>query len=241
MSLRIPRLTTRSVAKPTRLFSTPPTNQTSSRPLLNSNTPLRKFAFYRRSVREEDVPVVPADLKVPRLPLGEITTQQEQYLWMQLRDGLSKGAYKDVAARVEIHVTDAVAAYARSRRAHSSSAGIIITVSTIISHIWLTGVYLVRAFTVGSTSDIASADHPSTVQGESGEEAATTPVVNITLIYKPPHPKFPGLEGTAAIDIRVLLNDGDVFPLLFELRHADDRIKFVFVQPEIIDADLRYT
>ena len=56
MSLSIPRLTTRSVARTIRPFFTPPTNQTSSRLLLN-NTPLRSFAFYRRSVREEDVPV----------------------------------------------------------------------------------------------------------------------------------------------------------------------------------------
>lgn len=115
MSLRLPRLTTRSVARTTRPFFTPTTNQTSLRPLLNSNTPLRSFAFYRRSVREEDVPVVSAD-KVPRLPLfSSIARQQEQYLWMQLRHGLSEDEYKDVAAKVEMRVTEAVvAAYARS-------------------------------------------------------------------------------------------------------------------------------
>ncbi|KAI7367679.1 hypothetical protein KC354_g3247 [Hortaea werneckii] len=178
MSLRLPRLTTRSVARATRPFFTPIANQTLSRPLLNNNNNrLRSFAFYRRSVREEDVPVVSA-YKIPHLPVGSITTEQEQYLWVQLRDGLDEGEYKDVAARVEIHVTDA------------------------------------------DTSQTISA------------------VPNIRLIYKPPHPKFTGLQGTAAIDIRVILNDEDVPRLLFELRHADDRIKFVFEQPMIFDAPL---
>ncbi|RMY29046.1 hypothetical protein D0866_08976 [Hortaea werneckii] len=195
MSLRIPRLTTRSVARTTRLFFTPTANQTLTRPLL-TRTPLRRFAFYRRSVRAEDVLVVSAD-KIPRLPVGSINREQEQYLWVQLREGLGEDEYKDVAARVEIHVTDAVAAaYARSR-AHRQQ---------------------------------------DTASGSAASQ--TISAISIDLIYKPPHPIFPGLQGTAAINLRVLLNDGDVFPLLFELRHADDRIKFVFVQPEIFDAGL---
>lgn len=114
MSLRLSRLTTRSVARTTRLFFTPTANQTLTRPLL-TKTPLRSFAFYRRSKREEDVPVVDK-YKIPHLPVGSITTQEDQYLWVQLRDGLDEAEYKDVAARVEIHVTDAVAAtYTRSR------------------------------------------------------------------------------------------------------------------------------
>ncbi|KAI7331565.1 hypothetical protein KC315_g5056 [Hortaea werneckii] len=197
MSLRLPRLTTRSVARATRPFFTPIANQTLSRPLLNNNNNrLRSFAFYRRSVREEDVPVVSA-YKIPHLPVGSITTEQEQYLWVQLRDGLDEGEYKDVAARVEIHVTDAVAAtYLRSRAYRQQLSRTVDTSQTISA------------------------------------------VPNIRLIYKLPHPKFTGLQGTAAIDIRVILNDEDVPRLLFELRHADDRIKFVFEQPMIFDAPL---
>ncbi|KAI7536409.1 hypothetical protein KC331_g11493 [Hortaea werneckii] len=213
MSLRIPRLTTRSVARSTRPFFTPIANQTSSRLLLNNNNnSLRSFAFYRRSVRGEDVPVVPADLKVPRLPSDEIAIQQEQYLWMQLRHGLSEDEYKDVAAKVELRVTEAVVAAADARSggaAHSRQQD--------------------------TASNLASEDHPPTFPEKSGEEAATTLAVNITLIYKPPHPKFPGLEGAAAIDFRVY-SEEDLLPLLDELRDADDRIKFAFVQPYIFDA-----
>ncbi|KAI7221261.1 hypothetical protein KC333_g1846 [Hortaea werneckii] len=195
MSLRLPRLTTRSVARTTRPFFTPIANQTLSRPLLNNNNNrLRSFAFYRRSVREEDVPVLSAD-KIPHLPVGSITTEQDQYLWVQLRDGLDESEYKDVAARVEIHVTEAVAAtYLRSRAYRQKLSRTVDTSQTISA------------------------------------------VPNIRLSYKPPHPKFPGSEGTAAIDIRVLLNDEDVFRLWLELRHTDDRIKFVSVQEEIFDA-----
>ncbi|KAI6889885.1 hypothetical protein KC318_g4814 [Hortaea werneckii] len=215
MSLRLPRLTTRSVARTTRLFFTPPTNQPSLRPLLNSNTPLRSFAFYRRSVREEDVPVVSAD-KVPRLPLfSSIARQQEQYLWMQLRHGLSEDEYKDVAAKVEMRVTEAVvAAYARSQGAAHSRQQVL----------------------TDTASNVARADDPPTGQEEgSGEAAATTSVVNIRLIYKPPHPKFPRLEGAASIDFRVY-SEEDLLPLLDELRDEDDRISFAFVQPLIFDA-----
>lgn len=75
------------------------------------------------------------------------------------------------------------------------------------------------------------------MQEKSGEEeeAYTTSVVNIRLIYKPPHPMFPGLAGAASIDFRVY-SEEDLLPLLDELRDADDRIDFVFVQPEIFDA-----
>ncbi|KAI7159949.1 hypothetical protein KC349_g3761 [Hortaea werneckii] len=194
MSLCLPRLTTRSVARSTRPSFTPIANQTSSRLLLNNNNPLRRFAFYRRSIRGEDVPVVP-EYKIPHIPVGSITTQQDHYLWVQLRDGLDEAEYKDVAARVEIHVTDAVAAtYARSRAYRQQLSRTVDTSQTISA------------------------------------------VPNIKLIYKPPHPNFPGLQGTAAIDIRVILNDEDVPGLLFELRHADDRIKSVFEQPEVFDA-----
>lgn len=137
MSLRIPRLTTpRSVARTTRLFFTPPTNQTSSRLLLNNNnTPLRKFAFYRRSVRREDVPIVAA-AKVPRLPLDDIVKHPVQYLWMQLEHGLSEDEYKDVAAQVETRVTEAVLAAADARRsggAHSHQQVLTVSPSVCVS------------------------------------------------------------------------------------------------------------
>ncbi|GAB1744054.1 hypothetical protein NU219Hw_g1090t1 [Hortaea werneckii] len=219
MSLRIPRLITpRSVARTAQLFFTPPTNQTSSRLLLNNNnTPLRNFAFYRRSVRGEDVPVVAA-AKVPRLPLDDIVKHPVQYLWMQLAHGLSEDEYKDVAAQVETRVTEAVLAAADARRSEGAH-----------SH---------QRVLTDAASNVASADHASIVQEKSGEEEEaddTTSVVNITLIYKPPHPMFPGLEGAASIDFRVY-SEEDLLPLLDELRDADDRIDFVFVQPEIFDA-----
>ncbi|KAI7366585.1 hypothetical protein KC336_g21293 [Hortaea werneckii] len=213
MFLRIPHLTARSVARTTRTFFTPTANQTPSLTLLNN--PLRRFAFSRRSVREHDVAVVPAD-KIPRLPLGGITQQHPQNLWVGLHHGFSEAEYKDVAAQVETRVKDAVASAFAMRRAHHPQQ----QVSTDPAS--------------GSRAASTSPPTPSAgQQQESGSEEAE-PALYINQIYKPPHPVFPVLEGSANIDVRVY-SDEDKLPVLVELRDADHRIKCVFEQPGIID------
>ncbi|KAI7491582.1 hypothetical protein KC367_g7040 [Hortaea werneckii] len=186
MSLRIPHLT-RFVARTTRPFFTPTANQTPSLTLLNN--PVRRFSFYRRSVCEDDVAVVPAD-KIPRLPLSAITQQHPQNLWVGSHHGLSEAEYKDIAGQDP---------------ASESSA-----------------------------ASTASPTPPAGQQQEPGSEEAE-PALYISMIYKPPLPKFPGIQGAANIDVQVY-SDEDMLPVLVELRDADHRIKCVFEQPEIIDA-----
>ncbi|KAI7090674.1 hypothetical protein KC356_g1290 [Hortaea werneckii] len=212
MSLRIQHLATRTGKTIARPFFSPTANQSSSLTFLNDR--LRRFAFYRRSVREDDVAVVPAD-KVPHLPLGSITPQQVQNLWVSLHHGLSEAEYKDVAAQVETRVKDAVASAYAMRRAHHPQQ----QVSTD------------RAS--GSRAASTASSTPPAGQQEAWSEEAR-PALEISLICKPPHPMFSGLQRAANIDVRVY-SDEDKLPVLVELRDADDRIKCVFEQPEIID------
>ena len=206
MSLRILH-PTRTAGKAQTFFA--PTNRTLSRPLLNA----RNFAFYRRSIREADVAVAAA-CKIPR-PLDRITPQS---LWMQLKDGLSEQEYKDIAARIETHVTNAVAAY---ERVASRESKVSVADMTRLSAVAVQGSFLLQ------DSAFATSD------GSTQESEA----VVISLISKPAHPIFPGLASTAQINIQVFSDA----PLLVELQFADDRIKFVFIQPEIVDADFSST
>ncbi|KAI7513972.1 hypothetical protein KC347_g1073 [Hortaea werneckii] len=177
--LRTPALATpgRYLIK-ARPFSSPTANQSSSLTFLNNR--LRRFAFYRRSVREDDVALVPAD-KIPRLPLGGITQRHPQNLWVGLHHGLSEAKYKDIAGQ-----------------------------------------------------DPASGSRAAKTEPQEQRLEEARPAVEITLISKPPHPKFPGIQGAANIDVRVF-GDEDALPVLIELRDASHRIKCVFEQPEILD------
>ncbi|KAI6869399.1 hypothetical protein KC323_g2726 [Hortaea werneckii] len=223
MSLRIPHLTARSVARTTRLFPNPTANQTLSLTLHNNR--LRRFAFCHRSVHRsvhrnvsKDGVVVISENKISRLPRSGINPPQGQSLCVDLRDGLSEDEVKDVATQVEARLTEAVAAaYAARSRAHSSQQ----QVST----------------DPASDSRAASTEPPTLPAGqqqEPGSEEAES-AVYMLLTYKPPHPKFPGIESTAYIDVR-LYSDEDMFPVLVELRDADARITSVFEPPEIIDS-----
>lgn len=115
MSLRLSHLIKRTVKTTARPVFTPTTNQTPSLTLHNNR--LRRFAFYHRSVRKDDVAVIPAN-KVPHFARGRFTPQQVQSLWMVLRDGLSEAEYKDIAGQVEVRLTEAVAAAYANRGAH---------------------------------------------------------------------------------------------------------------------------
>ncbi|RMY85254.1 hypothetical protein D0861_06554, partial [Hortaea werneckii] len=204
-SLRIQHLARRTGKTIARPFSSPTANQSSSLTFLNNR--LRRFAFYRRSVREDDVALVPAD-KIPRLPLGGITQRHPQNLWVGLHHGLSEAKYKDIAGQVETRATEAAAAaYARRGALFSQQQ-----VST----------------------DPASGSRAAKTEPQEQRLEEARPAVEITLISKPPHPKFPGIQGAANIDVRVF-GDEDALPVLIELRDASHRIKCVFEQPEILD------
>ncbi|KAI6815329.1 hypothetical protein KC332_g10315 [Hortaea werneckii] len=214
MSLRLSHLIKRTVKTTPRPVFTPTANQTPSLTLFNK--PLRKFASYR-SVSEDGVIVISAS-KIPRLPRSGINPQQGQGLCVDLRDGLSEDECKDVATQIETRITEAVAAaYAARSRAHSPQQ----QVST----------------DPASGSRAASTEPPTPPAGqqqEPGSEEAESAVYTC-LTYRPPHPKFPGIEGTAIIDVRVY-SDEDMLPVLVELRDADARITSVFERPEIIDS-----
>ncbi|RMY67619.1 hypothetical protein D0864_11539 [Hortaea werneckii] len=175
-----------------------------------------EFAFYHRSVRKDDVVVITAD-KIPRLPLSGINPQQEQNLWVALREGLSEDEYKDVAAQVETRMAEAVAAVYARRRAHDPQQQV--------------------SPDPASESSAASTAPPTPPAGQQQEQRSekADPALYITLIYKPPHPYFPGIPPIANIDIR-LYSDEDMLPVLDELRDADARITSVFEAPEIIDS-----
>ncbi|KAI7359618.1 hypothetical protein KC320_g323 [Hortaea werneckii] len=212
MSLRLSHLIKRTVKTTARPLFTPTANQKPSLTLHNNR--LRRFAFYHRSVRKDDVAVIPAN-KVPHFARGRFT--QVQSLWMTLRDGLSEDEYKDIAGQVEVRLTEAVAAAYVNRGAHYPQQQVSPDPASENS--------------AASTAPLT----PPVAQQEPGLEEAR-PALKIALIYKPPHPHFPGFEAAANIDVYIFSDEEDMLPVLVELRDADARIRSVFEQPEIFDA-----